>query len=541
MTGCQPENCRRGALRPILAGALVLPLLMLAGDGAADVDRWRAIDGSNNSARHPLMGAAETPLARLAGHMYGDFIWKPAGADRPSAREISNGVANQSVPGLNVDRKSDFVWLWGQFVDHDIDLTGSANPAEPFDIPVPRGDPFFDPSSSGHATIGFSRSAWKAGTGTSRLNPRRQMNSITSWIDASNVYGSDTERAEALRAGRGRLRMGRGRMLPKNTAGLPNAGGTSDTLYLAGDVRANEQTALTAMHTLWVREHNRIAGRLRVKNPGLGSNEIYQQARSKVGALIQAITYREFLPALLGPDAIAPYRGWDTSADGSIAQEFSTAAYRFGHSMVSPQILRLKRNGRPVRQGHLSLRDAFFNPNSLTETGLEPIFRGLAAQRARAIDNMVIDELRNFLFGPPGAGGFDLVALNIQRGRDHGLASYYEARIISGLKPPRSFADITNNVQVAARLEELYGQVKKVDLWVGGLAEDHVDGSQLGALFHAMIKDQFERVRDCDRFWYERVYRGAELREIRNTTLAEVIRRNTRVGNELPDDVFRVR
>lgn len=330
-------------------------------------------------------------------------------------------------------------------------------------------------------------------------------------------------------------------MLPKNTAGLPNAGGTSDTLYLAGDVRANEQTALTAMHTLWVREHNRIAGRLRVKNPGLGSNEIYQQARSKVGALIQAITYREFLPALLGPDAIAPYRGWDTSADGSIAQEFSTAAYRFGHSMVSPQILRLKRNGRPVRQGHLSLRDAFFNPNSLTETGLEPIFRGLAAQRARAIDNMVIDELRNFLFGPPGAGGFDLVALNIQRGRDHGLASYYEARIISGLKPPRSFADITNNVQVAARLEELYGQVKKVDLWVGGLAEDHVDGSQLGALFHAMIKDQFERVRDCDRFWYERVYRGAELREIRNTTLAEVIRRNTRVGNELPDDVFRVR
>ena len=267
---------------------------------------------------------------------------------------------------------------------------------------------------------------------------------------------------------------------------------------------------------------------------------VHAGERFEVGALIQAITYNEFLPALLGSDALAPYRGWDVAGDGSIAQEFSTAAYRFGHSMVSPQILRLKRNGRPVPQGHLSLRDAFFNPSTLTETGLEPIFRGLAAQRARAIDNMVIDELRNFLFGPPGAGGFDLVALNIQRGRDHGLATYYDARIIFGLEPPRRFEDITSNAQVAARLEDLYEQVKKVDLWVGGLAEDHVRGSQLGGLFHAIVTDQFERLRDCDRFWYERVYSGAKLDQIRSTTLADVIRRNMRVGSELPDDVFRV-
>jgi len=533
----RPHENRSHGRRAI---ALALPLLMLAGGGTAAVDRWRTIDGRNNSARHPMMGAAETPLARLAGHMYGDFISSPAGSNRPSAREISNGIADQSVAGLNADGLSDFVWLWGQFVDHDISLTGSAHPAEPFDIPVPRGDPFFDIAATGRVTIPFNRAAWEPGTGTSRLNPRRQMNSITSWIDASNVYGSDTTRANTLRAGGGKMRMGRGRMLPKNKWGLPNAGGTSEAMYLAGDVRANEQTALTAMHTLWAREHNRIARRIRTAQPGLDGEEIYQQARSKVGALIQAITYNEFLPALLGSDALAPYRGWDVAGDGSIAQEFSTAAYRFGHSMVSPQILRLKRNGRPVPQGHLSLRDAFFNPSTLTETGLEPIFRGLAAQRARAIDNMVIDELRNFLFGPPGAGGFDLVALNIQRGRDHGLATYYDARIIFGLKPPRRFEDITSNAQVVARLEDLYGQVKKVDLWVGGLAEDHVRGSQLGGLFHAIVTDQFERLRDCDRLWYERVYSGAKLDEIRSTTLADVIRRNMRVGSELPDDVFRV-
>ena len=540
MAGCQYKNCRYGAHRPLLTAALVLPLLLLTGNGDADVDRWRSIDGRNNSVRHPSMGAAETPLTRLAGHMYGDFISTPSGNNRPSAREISNGVADQSVPGLNADGMSDFVWLWGQFVAHDIGLTGSARPAESFPIAVPRGDPFFDVTATGRATIAFNRSAWNPGTGTSRLNPRRQMNSITSWIDASNVYGSDATRANTLRAGKGKMRMSRGKMLPKNTTGLPNAGGTSADLFLAGDVRANEQTALTAMHTLWVREHNRIARRIRAPNPGMRGKEIYQHARSKVGALIQTITYSEFLPALLGRNALTPYEGWDVAGDGSVAQEFSTAAYRFGHSMVSPQILRLKRNGRPVPQGHLSLRDAFFNPSALTETGLEPIFRGLAAQRTRAIDNMVIDELRNFLFGPPGAGGFDLVALNIQRGRDHGLATYYEARIIFGLKPPRRFDEITSNVQVAARLEELYGQVKKVDLWVGGLAEDHVEGSQLGGLFHAIVKDQFERLRDCDRFWYERVYSGAELEEIRSTTLADVIRRNTRIGSELSNDVFRV-
>ncbi len=526
-----------GGARGFTAGIAVATTLT----AVAGVGDWRSIDGTNNSLAHPDMGAAETPLARLAGHMYDDFVSAPSGTDRPSAREISNVVADQTTAGLNEDGLSDFVWLWGQFLDHDIDLTEGASPAEPFDIEVPHGDPFFDPGATGRQTIGFNRSAWKPGTGTSRTNPRRQMNGITSWIDASNVYGSDAARADALRAGAGKLRMSRGKLLPRNTRGLPNAGGTGAHLYLAGDVRANEQVGLTAMHTLWVREHNRLAKKTRAANPGLSSKEIYQRARAKVGALMQSITYNEFLPALLGPGALRPYRGFNASVDGSIAQEFSTAAYRFGHSMVSPQLLRLKRNGRPVRQGHLSLRDAFFNPEALRDTGIDPILRGLASQRARQIDNMVIDELRNFLFGPPGAGGFDLASLNIQRGRDHGLVSYYDARIVFGLKPPRTFDDITSNSQLAERLEEAYGNVRQVDLWVGGLAEDHERGSQLGPLFHSIIASQFERLRDADRYWYERTFSGAELAEIQSTSLAEVIRRNTKIRGELPDDVFRAR
>lgn len=533
-----PSTVRAKGLPIVLAAALALGAV---DTGDAAISRFRTIDGHDNNRAHPLMGAAETPLARLAGHMYEDYVSMPSGRDRANAREISNLIADQATTGLNQYGASDYVWLWGQFIDHDLGLTEPAEPAEPFDIKVPKGDPFFDFGGTGRAVITLNRSDWKKGTGTSRLNPRQQMNAITSWIDASAVYGSDQERAEALRGSKGKMKTSRGKLLPRNTRGLPNAGGPRPDLFIAGDVRANENVALTAMHTLWVREHNRIARLVRRQHPDMSADEVYETARAKVGALIQAITYNEFLPALLGPGALAPYRTYRSNEDPTIAQEFSTAAYRFGHSMVSPQLLRLDRRNRPIRDGHLALRDAFFNPEALVSTGIEPLLRGLAGQRARHVDNMIVDELRNFLFGPPGAGGFDLAALNIQRGRDHGLATYYDSRIMFGLKPPRDFEDITASPQVAAKLEELYGNVRRVDLWVGGLAEQHEPGSNLGPLFHRIIAEQFERLRDADWFWYEKMYSGAELDEIRSTRLSDVIRRNTKIRRELPDDVFRAR
>jgi peroxidase len=533
-----PMTARAKGLPLVLAVALALGAV---DTGDAAISRFRTIDGHDNNRAHPLMGAAETALVRLAGHMYEDYVSMPSGRDRPNARAVSNLIADQASDGLNQYGASDYVWLWGQFIDHDLGLTEPAEPAEPFDIKVPRGDPFFDLGGTGGVVIAFNRSDWKKGSGTGRLNPRRQMNEITSWIDASGVYGSDEERAEALRGKKGKLKTSRGKLLPRNSRGLPNAGGPRPDLFLAGDIRANENVALTAMHTVWVREHNRTAKALRKRYPDMSADEIYETARARVGALIQVITYNEFLPALLGPGALAPYRTYRSNEDPTIAQEFSTAAFRFGHSMVSPRLLRLDKRGREIRDGHLSLRDAFFNPESLVATGVEPLLRGLAEQRARHVDNMIVDELRNFLFGPPGAGGFDLAALNIQRGRDHGLATYYDARIIFGLKPPRDFEDITSSPQVAAKLEEIYGNVRRVDLWVGGLAETHEPGSNLGPLFHRIVAEQFERLRDADWFWYERMYSGAELDEIRATRLSDVIRRNSKIRGELPDDVFEAR
>ncbi len=510
---------------------------------AESTRRYRSIDGTGN---HPVfleLGAADTLLIRLAAPEYGDGVAAMSGDNRPSARAISNALCADSQPGVNELGASDFLWQWGQFLDHDIDLTDPQEPNESVPIAVPEGDPFFDPFATGTATIGFNRSAFHPGTGNDPAYPRQQFNQITHFIDASNVYGSDATRATALRTndGTGRLKVSAGELLPFNAERLPNAGGDDPSAFLAGDLRANEQVGLIAMHTLFVREHNRLVGELAARNPGLSGEELYQEARRLVGALMQAITYQEFLPALLGPDALEPYRSHRWSANPSIANEFSTAIFRFGHSALSPTLLRLDANLDPIPEGHLPLRDAFFRPDRiLTEGGIEPILRGLAAQACAPIDTEVVDDVRNFLFGPPGSGGFDLASLNVQRGRDHGLPTYNQVREALGLDRRDSFEEVSSDPLVVERLASVYADVDEIDLWVGTLSEDPVNGGHVGELAFEVIVYQFEALRDGDRYFYLTKLNPSERAEIQATSLADVIRRNSSIGDEISDDVFHV-
>jgi len=505
--------------------------------------RVRSIDGSGNNQLNPSFGEAEIPLIRISGNDYGDQISAMAGSTRPSARFISNQISAQTDSQPNPLGLSDYLWQWGQFLDHDIDLTDGVDPVESVDILVPTGDIFFDPTGTGNEVISFNRSIYDPTTGTSIDNPRQQINEITAWIDGSNVYGSDEERAAELRLndGSGKLKTSKGNLLPFNEAELPNAGGSSNTLFLAGDVRANEQAGLASMHTLFVREHNRLAEQIAIDNPRYSDEQIYQEARMLVGAQLQVITYQEFLPALLGPNAIPVYTGYKAEVNSSISNEFSSAAYRFGHSLLSPLLLRLDSNMEEIEPGHLSLADAFFAPSRLTtEGGIEPILRGLSAQICQDFDVLVIDEVRNFLFGPPGAGGFDLASLNIQRGRDHGLPGYNDVREAYGLPRINQFSQISDNSDVNDALAASYNSPDEIDLWLGGLAETARPQALVGDLVFTILSDQFTRLRDGDRFWYARILRPQQVAEIEATTLAQIIRRNTNIGNEIPDDVFRV-
>jgi peroxidase len=518
---------------------------------SAQPGEYRSFDGTGNNLAHPDWGAGGALLLRgPSGAHYPDGISSMAGAGRPSPRALSNALFSQPRPVFSTVGHSDFIWVWGQFLDHDLSFTPGVAEAEP--IPVPLGDPFFDPLGTGSQVIPFRRSVYVQ---TGSTTPRQQPNLITAYIDGSTVYGlnlgTDSDRPGWLRTHTGgRLKVtptARGDLLPFNdgtmfNVGTPEAPDNSTTLFVAGDARANEQPALAVMHTLFVREHNYQAARIAARLPGLTDEEIYQRARRIVIAEIQMITYEEFIPALLGSGALLPDRGYDPTVNAGIAQVFSTAAYRLGHTLVSPVIQRLDEDGTSLPGGPLPLRQSFFEgaPPVLEAEGIEPILRGLAAQKAQDLDRRVIDDVRNFLFGPPGAGGLDLVSLNIQRGRDHGLPDFNAVRAEFGL-PRKSIRRITSDRAVAATLAGLYANdPDNIDLFVGLLVEDDLPGMIVGETLRAILVDQFERSRRGDRFFYTRDLSPKELLQVRATRLSDIIKRNTTI-RDIQRDVFFVR
>ncbi len=487
-----------------------------------DLTVWRAIDGVGDHPTDPTWGAAGSAVIRLTP-ADPDAYDGLGGGDRPGARDISNALVKQPGESQTPQAHSDFLWSWGQFLDHDLSLTPDAGVAAP--IPVSAGDPEFDPMGTGTATIGFHRSVPMATGETEGVND--YANVITAYIDASMVYGSTPDQADAVR--------GEGPLLFVSEDGFMPKG--DDGQYLGGDVRAGENVGLTSLHTLFVREHNRIVEALQERDPDLSDDALFVLARRVVEAEVQEITYDAFLPKILGEGAVGDYQGFDASVDPSIAIEFSTAAFRFGHTLLSPNLQRLAEDGTDAASA-LALRDAFFNPSALVDGGgIDTVLRGLADGTAQALDPYIVEDVRSFLFGPPGAGGFDLAALNIQRGRDHGLPTYNEMRAALGLDPKTSFADISSNPDIAARLEAAYGDVDLIDAWTGGLAEDAFGGGLVGELFHVIIRDQFIAVRAGDAHWHEANPLPEIAADLKLGTLAEIIMANTDIG-DIQADVF---
>ncbi len=492
-----------------------------------DTPEVRSINGTGNHLNDPTMGSAGTMFMRDVAADYVDGVSLPPGGDRLSAREISNIMAVQTEPIPSRRRLSDLVWQWGQFLDHDITLVMESKSVDhAFNIAVPMGDEYFDPTLTGEQEIHMTRSMPAEGSGID--SPRQQINVITAYIDGSMIYGSDAATMNSLRSFIG------GRLLTSDGDMMPVG---EDGRFQAGDVRANEQNGLTAMHTLWVREHNRIADEILAANPLMSEEDIFQKSRSIVIGEIQSITFNEYLPTLLGVDAIDGYQGYDSTINPSISNLFATAAFRYGHTSLTSEFQRLDNDGNLIEDGNILLRDAFFNPAEVIKVGIEPYLKGFASNVSQEIDNFIIDDVRNFLFGQPGSGGFDLASLNIQRGRDHGLPDYNSAREQYGLVPVADFSEISSDPSVQAKLKAAYETVDDIDVWVGMLAEDHVAGSSVGELIRFVLIDQFTRLRNGDRFWFESTFDGVQLDHLNSTTLAAVIQRNTDLST-IQDNAF---
>ena len=247
----------------------------------------------------------------------------------PNPREISNiVVAGGPTNGaLQVDGQelSGMMYAWGQFIDHDLDLEQTTPAGADISIPVPKDD-----SLPAGTTIPLTRVTIDPTTGKPG-HPATAINTVTGWHDGSMVYGSDAATAASLRLSDGHL---------KTSAGdnLPIVSSAQGPAFAAGDARAQENPDLTALQTLFVREHNYQVDQLKKQHPTWTGNQLYQQARAITTAEIANITYNEFLPHLLGKNALAAYKGYNPKINPTITEQFEGAAYRFGHSIVSDTI-----------------------------------------------------------------------------------------------------------------------------------------------------------------------------------------------------------
>ncbi|KAL7064977.1 hypothetical protein AAHC03_04480 [Spirometra sp. Aus1] len=505
---------------------------------------------------------------------------------RPMVAGIPPGFTLEEELFDEDDETSAMLMQWGQFLDHDLDFTPvdastsrfsdglgcnetCINDPPCFPIITPPGDPRIR-----SRCIGFARSSATCGSGSTsillgRPQHREQINQISAFLDASNVYGSEDFESRQLRDtlyDEGRLREGMPtpsgkRLLPFNIRGQVDCQADPQQDFVpcfkAGDHRSNENLGLLSMHTIWVREHNRIADGLRSLNPHWSGDRIYQEARKIVGACMQSLTYRVWLPKILGPEGMRllgrEYTGYNASVNPTISNEFATAAFRFGHTLVSPILFRLNERWEPIPQGHLLLHQAFFAPDRmLKDGGLDPILRGLLYHGVRDVlrQPALNPELTERLFAMAHQLALDLASLNVQRGRDHGLQHYtaYAYRVcgLGSSAAPDSFDDLADRIrspEVREKLRAVYGHPGNIDLFVGGILEDVLPGARMGPTFACIIADQFKRLRSGDRLWYETpgLFTAAQLAELRDSgsRLARVICENGDNITEVPLDAFK--
>ncbi|XP_076677160.1 uncharacterized protein LOC143373634 isoform X2 [Andrena cerasifolii] len=530
--------------------------------------KYRSFDGSCN--RPMQRGATMMPFKRLLPPSYADGIQVPrraiSGRDLPSAREVSLKVHKPS-PSTNQDFTV-MLAVYGQFLDHDITATAisqgvngtsisccppSVGHPECFPVPVAAGDPVFD--VSGRTCMDFVRSAPAP---QCRLGPRQQLNQVTAFIDGSAIYGSDLSSARELRefAG-GRLRM---QVTPDNRTLLPASTNPKDGCnreterlrgrycFAAGDPRANENLHLTTMHLLWARQHNRVVEKLAKINPEWDDETLYEEARRVVAAQLQHITYQEFIPIVLGEQETnlrdlrplkSGYRQWTEDPDGTgtdptIANNFAAAAFRFAHTLL-PGLMKVT-NEQQGTSSYVELHRILFNPYMLyVEGGVKSSVTSATRNVIQMTSTHVTSQLTSHLFEDPTANatvpcGLDLVSLNIQRGRDHGLPGYTRWREHCGLGRPESFSDLEGHLdpQTLEDISTLYASVHDVDLYTGALAELPKAGGIVGPTFSCLIADQFVRLQKGDRFWYEiagqpHSFAEDQLQELRKTSLARII------------------
>jgi hypothetical protein len=490
---------RRRPLAIVFVTSLVAAGMVITGSATAQTTdpnqlpfEVQSLDGSGNNQANPDWGIVGNDYSRVADARYADGIGELV--DRPNSRYVTNRVFNDSHQNLFSERNvTQWGFAWGQFLDHTFGLRLGRAPDDPdgqqAPIPFDPADPI-EEFANDLGVIGFERSAISPGTGVD--SPREQVNTVSSYIDAWAVYSGTDERLEWLREGpvdgdlsnnSATLLLPDGYLPRADTRGDPGSAPEAEIggrlalnpqrAAIAGDIRANENQALTSTHTLFAREHNRIVSLL---PDTLTEEEKFQIARRIVIAEQQFVTYNEYLPAM--GVTLPAYDGYDPRINTDLSNEFATVGYR-AHSFIHGEIetetdldrytpeelaefeelgLELAIEGDEVEIA-IPLNLAFFNPDLVEMIELGPMLRGLGLEAQYKNDEQIDNQLRSILFEIPVEGNEDcldgpelpacfdgvndLAAIDIERGFDHGMPSYNQLRQAYGLPPVTSFTQLT--------------------------------------------------------------------------------------------------
>ncbi|MBL6077730.1 hypothetical protein JMJ56_06910 [Belnapia sp. T18] len=501
------------------------------------------------------------PFSPIFGPTFTDY-----NGTAPQGREISDkllaGGTSETPSAAGHNEQFQF---FAQFLTHDMSQ-GAVNTAPNAEIKSSAGVPNVDRISIDGVPFVFGRTD----ANTDNNNVRQQISEETSFLDLSMVYGSNQAMLDLLRDNQdtSKLVEGDGKLLPTvgdvaadaridpaAAAGILRLGGFGPPptdAYATGDQRANQTPMLLTLQTIFAREHNRLADEMKAEHPTWTADEVFNAARALNEAQWQHIVYDEYLPKLLG-GSISGYSGYKAGVNPGATNEWGNIAFRFGHDQSSNTELLVDDNGATTS---VTLADAFgraggnaaFGSNNRTGPSaqqneqLDAYMRGMTQRITQEIDGKVADGNRNALFGIIGPDGkpvtVDLEAIDIQRGRDHGVSNLNDLREGIGLKTYNNVDQFVgqNNAgnalgaEVRAKLKEIYGNdIANVDSVVAGLLEKAVKGSILGETFHKIVDDQFERTRDGDKDFYLNRFSGNQdlIKEVQGTSFAELIMKNT--------------
>nr|QOW64990.1 hypothetical protein [Cepaea nemoralis] len=545
--------------------------------------RYRQIDGRCNHPRN--YGSTGRPVKRyLRPHYQDKFgenlprVYSVTGQLLPSPRMVSWKLHPDQTAH---DNNTMLVMQMGQFIDHDItrapELSGrnasikccGVPPKERlpdcFPIDIPPGDPVFEDCME------FFRSSPAVDNDGNIIYPREQINALTSFIDGSAVYGSDLDTYTWIRSENGtgvflntHLVHGRER-LPSHPHLGPESCVSSNTAesycQLAGDMRVNEQPGLGSIHLLFHLHHNHIV-RLLVagilKKRGQPSSperiakfiqesssalkeQIFQEVRKMLGAIIQKLTYCDWLPMILGPYLIDKFQlgctrrsRYNSDLDPRVANSFLSAALRFGHTLIP--------NVYNFGDKRIHLKDTFNIPDASIRY-YDNIIQCLIKEGSEeAYDRYVSSAVSEHLFESTRGHkhALDLIAVNIQRGRDHGIPAYHYWRQYYRL---RRIISLDEFGEAGIAMKKAYRDIRDVDLFPGGLLEPSMPGGVVGETFGHILANQFADLKFGDTYFFlhqqaPQGFRAAQIKAILSVTMSSIICANSAVTQAQPDPFY---